>query len=148
MIALIQRVTKASVLIEKKGNSKIKNGYVILLGILKEDTENEVKKLAEKISVLRIMSDDQGKMNKSIIDSKGEILLVSQFTLCANLKGGRRPDFFPAEEPKKAERLYNLFIKKLMDTTLRVKSGQFAAYMQVKLVNDGPVTFILNSKLI
>ena len=146
MIALIQRVTKASVLIEKKVNSKIKNGYVILLGILKEDTENEVKKLAEKISVLRIMSDDQGKMNKSIIDTKGEILVVSQFTLCANLKGGRRPDFFPAEEPKKAERLYNLFIKKLMDTKLRVKSGQFAAYMQVKLVNDGPVTFIIDTK--
>ena len=148
MIALIQRVTKASVLIEKKVCSKIKNGYLIFLGVFKEDNEKDIHKLVDKIVNLRIMSDDQGKMNKSIIDTKGEILVVSQFTLCANLKGGRRPDFFPAEEPKKAERLYNLFIKKLMDTTLRVKSGQFAAYMQVKLVNDGPVTFILNSKLI
>jgi D-tyrosyl-tRNA(Tyr) deacylase len=146
MIATIQRVTETKVMINDKTYSEISNGYLILLGIYKEDSEFDIDKLVEKIINLRVMADEEGKMNKSIIDTKGEIMVVSQFTLCANLKGGRRPDFFPAMPPVEAEKLYNLFIKKLKAHNLQIKSGQFAAHMKIELTNDGPVTFILDSK--
>jgi D-tyrosyl-tRNA(Tyr) deacylase len=146
MITVIQRVKKAKVIIDNKIYSEIKNGYLILLGIFEEDTEKEIDKLIEKIINLRIMADENNKMNKSILETKNEIMVVSQFTLCANLKGGRRPDFFPAKEPEEAEKFYNLFIEKFKSHNLSIKSGQFAAYMEVELVNDGPVTFILDSK--
>lgn len=146
MIALIQKVIQARVLIQKKEYSSIDQGYVIFLGVFKEDNEKDIMKLVNKIVRLRIMPDDQRKMNKSIIDSMGEILLVSQFTLCANLKGGRRPDFFPAKEPKEAEKLYNIFAGRLKQKGISIKTGQFAAYMEVQIFNDGPVTFILDSK--
>jgi len=145
MIALIQRVESAQVHILDKLYSEIKYGYLIFLGVAKSDSETDIEKLVDKIANLRIMPDNQGKMNKSIIENKGEILVVSQFTLNGNLKGGRRPDFFPAMEPIKAEKLYDIFIEKLKDRKIIVKSGQFAAYMKVSLLNDGPVTFILNS---
>lgn len=148
MITIIQRVTKAKVLINDKEYSSIKQGSVILLGIFKEDVESDIDKLVDKIINLRIMPDENGKMNKSIIDTKGEILLVSQFTLCTNLKGGRRPDFFPAKEPKEAERLYDLFTEKLKQKGIPVKTGRFAAYMEVRIFNSGPVTIILDSKKI
>jgi len=146
MITVLQRVNKAKVIIENKLYSEINSGYLIFLGIFKEDSENDANKLVEKIINLRIMSDDQGKMNKSITEIGSEIMVVSQFTLCANLKGGRRPDFFPAMQPKEAEKLYNIFIKKLKTKNVRVKSGHFAAHMKIELTNDGPVTFILDSK--
>ncbi|MBI4225619.1 D-tyrosyl-tRNA(Tyr) deacylase [Candidatus Roizmanbacteria bacterium] len=146
MIALIQRVTKGSVFINSQQFSAINKGYVVLLGIYKDDAENDVAKLVEKISTIRIMSDEQGKMNKSILDTKAEILLISQFTLCADVTGGRRPSFINAKEPKEAERLYNLFSKKLKEKNIPVKTGKFAAYMQVQIFNDGPVTIILDSK--
>lgn len=145
MIALIQRVTSASVSINNKLYSLINNGYLILIGIYGADTDIDSKKLADKVLNLRIMPDYQGKMNKSIIEVKGEILIVSQFTLCANLKGGRRPDFFPAKKPDEAKMLYDQFILNLKKSGLVIKSGEFAAYMQVSLVNDGPVTFIIDS---
>ena len=146
MIALIQRVTKASVSINKQQYSAINNGYVILLGIFKDDTEKEAEKLVDKICNLRIMSDEQGKMNKSILDTKDEILLVSQFTLCADVKDGRRPSFIDAKEPKEAEKLYILFARQLEKKGIPTKTGKFAAYMEVQIFNDGPVTFILDSK--
>lgn len=146
MISLIQRVSKASVSIENKVYSLINHGYVILLGIFKDDTDQDVDKLAEKISTLRIMSDEKGKMNKSILDCKGEILLVSQFTLCADVKGGRRPSFINAMEPKEAEKLYNLLAQKLKAKNVTVRTGKFATYMEVAIFNDGPVTLILDSK--
>lgn len=148
MIALIQRVTQAAVFINKKQYSSINKGYIIFLGIFKEDAVLEIDKLVDKIVNLRIMSDENGKMNKSIIDTKDELLVVSQFTLCANLKDGRRPDFFPAKEPKDAERLYNIFTEKLKQKGVPVKTGKFAAYMEVQIFNSGPVTFILDSKKI
>ena len=146
MIALIQRVSQAKVSIDKKVYSQIGQGYVILLGIFKEDTEKDVDKLAEKISTIRIMPDAKGKIDKSILDSKEEILLVSQFTLCADVRGGRRPSFINAKEPKEAERLYLLLAKKLEEKHIPVKTGKFAAYMQVQILNDGPVTIILDTK--
>lgn len=148
MIFLLQRVTGAKVIINNKIYSEIKQGYVILLGIFQEDNENDVIKSIEKIVNLRVMADKNGKMNRSILDTKGEILVVSQFTLCANLKGGRRPDFFPAKKPDQAEKLYDLFIQKLKEKNITVKSGLFAAYMNVKIFNDGPVTIIIDSKKI
>lgn len=146
MIAIIQRVKSANVKIDNKIYSSIRCGYLIFLGIFQQDTEKDIPKLTDKILHLRIMADEKGKMNKSILETKGEILVVSQFTLCANLKGGRRPDFFPALEPKKAKILYNTYINSLQKSGLTVKSGQFGAYMNIELINDGPVTFIIDSQ--
>ena len=148
MVALIQRVTKAKVMIKNQVYSQTNHGYVIFLGIYKDDTEKDIEILVEKTVNLRIMSDGQKKMNRSILEIGGEILVVSQFTLCANLKGGRRPDFFPAKEAKEAEKLYELFIKKLREKNISVKTGQFGAYMEVQLINDGPVTIIIDSQKI
>ena len=148
MIALIQRVKKAKVQINKRIYSEISKGYTILLGILKDDTEEDVKKLARKIANLRIMSDNQGKMNLDIKQAKGEILLVSQFTLAADLSKGRRPSFIKAKKPDEALKLYKLFIKELENQNIPVKTGKFGTYMQVHIQNDGPVTIIVDSKLI
>lgn len=146
MIAVVQRVDKASVTIGGESYSQINKGILILLGIVKKDSLEDVKKLSEKIINLRIMTDDDKKMNRSIVDVSGEIMVVSQFTLAANLKSGRRPDFFPAMEPKTAKSLYDKFIKILKDQGTSVKTGLFSAYMKIELINDGPVTFILNSR--
>lgn len=146
MIALIQRVDKATVTVDSKIISKIGKGYLVFLGVAREDVMQDAEKLTEKISNLRIMADSKNKMNRSIMEEKGEILVVSQFTLSANLKGGRRPDFYPAMEPKGAEKLYQYFTRLLAAKGFPVKTGQFSAYMKIELVNDGPVTFILNSK--
>lgn len=146
MIAVVQRVDKASVSINNKLYSEIKKGYLIFLGVVKNDSKFDGDKLAEKIANLRIMPDDNNKMNESIIKTKGEVLVVSQFTLAANLKDGRRPDFFPAMEQTVAERLYLKFSDRLIDYGLAVKTGLFSAYMKIELVNDGPVTFIIDSK--
>jgi D-tyrosyl-tRNA(Tyr) deacylase len=148
MIAVIQRVDKASVTIDNKLYSEIEKGILVFLGVIKEDAEPDGDILAKKIANLRIMVDESRKMNKSVIETKGEILVVSQFTLAANLKGGRRPDFFTAMEPKKAENLYVKFIDLLKGHGLTVKTGLFSAYMKIESVNDGPVTFILNSKVL
>jgi D-aminoacyl-tRNA deacylase len=148
MIALVQRVKSATITIDNKLYSSINYGYLIFLGIFQKDTEKDIAKLSDKILNLRIMADENGKMNKSILEIKGEILVVSQFTLCANLKGGRRPDFFPAKKPDEAEQHYELFIQELKKSGLIIRSGQFAAYMEINLINDGPVTFIANSYLL
>lgn len=145
MIALLQRVKQASVLIGSKTHSSIGEGYLLFLGIAKDDSESDAQALAQKIANLRIMPDDEGKMNRSIKEVKGQILVISQFTLCANMKGGRRPDFFYAMEPEKAELLYKYMIKLLSNLCENVKSGVFGAKMEVVLTNDGPVTFILDS---
>ncbi len=146
MIVLIQRVRKGKVSVQKKIFSEIDKGYVILLGIFAEDTEKDVAKLVDKIINLRIMADEQNKMNKSILDTKAEILVVSQFTLAADLSAGRRPSFIKAKQPKEAEKLYKLFIAALMTKGIPVKTGQFGEYMEVTILNDGPVTIIVDSK--
>lgn len=148
MVALIQRVKKGKVLIDEKTFSEISKGFVILLGIFEEDTEEDVKKLTEKISTLRIMSDENDKMNRSIIDVKGEILVVSQFTLAADLTYGRRPSFIRAKKPEEAEKLYEQFVKNLQNKGIPVKTGKFGTYMTIELANDGPVTIIANSRKI
>ena len=146
MIALIQRVAKAQVEIKGETFSKISQGIVILLGAVKEDAESDVEKLVEKIVNLRIMKDRQGKMNLSILDAKGAILVVSQFTLAADLSGGRRPSFIKAKEPVEAKRLYEFFVAKIKERGVEVKTGKFGANMEVKITNEGPVTIIADSK--
>ena len=147
MRLLIQRVSSGSVSISGRQISKIGKGYVILLGVGKTDTEKEVKLLAEKTVNLRVMSDSQGKMNKSILDAGGEILVISQFTLYADTTGGRRPSFLPAAEPMTAQKLYLSFIGKLKQLGVKnVQKGRFGEYMSVEILNDGPVTILLNTE--
>ncbi len=143
MKAVIQRVKSASVTIENKEHSKIQNGLLILFGVEKGDTEDKLNWMAKKALELRIFADENNKMNKSIKDINGEILVVSQFTLAANCEKGTRPSFDNAEKPDTAMKLYEEFISKLKESNLTVKTGIFAAMMDVELCNDGPVTIIL-----
>lgn len=153
MKAVLQRVIEARVTVDEQIVGKIGKGYLIFLGVGRGDGEREVKLLAKKIVDLRVMSDlstgrqaSEGKFNKSIIDTSGEILVVSQFTLYADLSEGRRPAFFAAAESRRAEELYLRFIRELGEQGIKdVKAGKFGAYMQVELVNDGPVTIILDT---
>ncbi len=143
MKIVIQRVKSASVTIDGKLNSSINKGYLILFCACKGDSKKQAQWLASKISVLRCFSDENGKMNLSIQDVKGEILIVSQFTLAGDVKKGTRPSFDNAMNPVEAKELYEYFISKVKETNSIVKTGVFAAHMEVTLVNDGPVTFIV-----
>lgn len=147
MRAVIQRVLNASVTIDRKPKSEIENGLLILLGIEEADTQEDVDWLAGKISRLRVFDDEQGVMNLSVQEAGGEVLIISQFTLHASTKKGNRPSYIKAARPDKAIQLYESFIK-VMDSTLEKpsKTGEFGAEMQVSLVNDGPVTIIIDTK--
>lgn len=142
MKVVLQRVKNASVTIEGKLYSEINKGFLILFGVEKEDTIQSAQWLAEKVLKLRVFEDENGKMNRSILDENGEILVVSQFTLAGNCKKGTRPSFDNAELPQKAKKLYEDFCEILSDKII-VKTGVFGAMMDVSLINDGPVTFIL-----
>lgn len=143
MKALIQRVKNASVTIEDKLFSEIGNGLLVFLGVEKTDEDVNVEKLAQKVANLRVFEDENEKMNLSILDVAGEILVVSQFTLCGDCKKGTRPSFDKAAAPEMATRLYEDFVKYLENSGLSVKTGKFRAMMDIQLVNDGPVTFLL-----
>lgn len=144
MKAVIQRVKKASVTIDNELFSSIEAGMLILFCVEKGDTQECLDWFVNKILSLRFFEDEDGKMNKSIADVNGEILVVSQFTLAADCKKGTRPSFDNAEKPDVAKNMYEQFVKRLEQTKLKVKTGVFAAMMDVSLVNDGPVTFVLN----
>jgi D-tyrosyl-tRNA(Tyr) deacylase len=146
MRAVIQRVNSASVTVDGKVTGKINKGLVIFLGVVKEDTSAQAEYLAKKIIELRIFSDQNRKMNLSAEEIKPEILVVSQFTLCADLDRGRRPSFDCAADLGLAEQLYLEFIQHLKNAGLKVEQGIFKAYMTVHIENDGPVTFILDTK--
>ena len=143
MKAVIQRVENASVTIGEKIIAKIDMGMLILLGISVDDDDKSIAWLTKKIANLRIFGDENGKMNRSIKDVNGNILLVSQFTLYANTQRGNRPDFLQAAKPDKAIPLYEKFIESLKSYDIDVKTGVFGADMKVSLINDGPVTIIL-----
>ncbi len=145
MITVVQRVLKSSVEVDGKIISEIGQGLNILLGVVKGDTEGDIKKMVNKIANLRIFEDEKGKMNLSLIDIKGEALIISQFTLAGNVKKGRRPSFDDAENPERAKELYDKFCIEFSKYA-PVKKGIFAADMKVMILNDGPVTFIINSK--
>lgn len=143
MKAVIQRVKSASVTIDGKVYSQIKEGCLVLLGIDKSDRTENADKIAEKLVNLRIFEDEQGKMSKSVKDIEGELLVVSQFTICADLKKGNRPSFDNAMPPEEAENLYEYTVSKIKTFDVPVKTGVFGAHMKVNLLNNGPVTFIL-----
>ena len=146
MRVVLQRVTQSQVDIYNKTVGKISNGFLVLLGVGQGDTEAHVDKLIEKIIKLRVFEDEDGKMNKDIVQVGGEMLVVSQFTLYANCKKGNRPSFVDAAPPDEANRLYEYFVDEAKKQGVEVQTGQFAAYMKVSLVNDGPVTIILDSR--
>lgn len=146
MKAVIQRVTRASVHVEGKTVGRIESGLLVLLGVAKGDEETDGRYLAEKIRALRIFSDGRGKMNRSLADIGGSVLLVSQFTLLGRAVNGRRPSFDEAAPPDEAKRLYEQVAADLREQGIPVETGVFAAHMQVELLNDGPVTFVLDSR--
>jgi D-tyrosyl-tRNA(Tyr) deacylase len=146
MKAVLQRVTRASVAVDGHTVGRIRSGLLVFLGVAKGDTVHDVEYMAEKIHGLRIFADAQGKMNRSIADSRGAVLLVSQFTLLGETARGRRPDFGEAAAPEEAKMLYEHLAGALRNKGLLVETGQFGAAMQVDLVNDGPVTFLLESR--
>tara|TARA_B100000902_G_C27299811_1_gene912123 strand:- start:61 stop:513 length:453 start_codon:yes stop_codon:yes gene_type:complete len=148
MRAVIQRVSKASVNINQKEFSKINQGMLVLIGVETEDTLEDVNWLANKILSLRIFSDKENRMNKSIIDIHGEILVVSQFTLHAKIKKGNRPSYIRSAKPEKAIILYNRFIESIsLEIGDKLASGNFGADMQISLTNNGPVTIFIDTKV-
>ena len=145
MRAVVQRVTDGSVTIEDRVRGKIGKGFVVLLGIHTDDTPEMVDFFADKIVNLRVFEDEAGKMNRSLLDAGGAILLVSQFTLYADCSHGRRPSFIEAARPEKAIPLYERMIERLRGYSSPVETGEFGADMQVRILNDGPVTIVLDS---
>ncbi len=146
MKALLQRVTEAEVTVQGSVIGAIGQGFVVLLGVADDDMEEDADYLAEKVASLRVFSDDQGKFNLSALQINGGLLVISQFTLMADTKRGRRPGFTSAARPDKAEALYNYFIMRVKATGLGVETGSFGAHMMVKIFNEGPVTLMLDSK--
>lgn len=146
MRAVVQRVAKGKVSVEGQVVGEIGKGYVILLGVQVDDTEKDAAYLADKVVNLRIFPDEDGKMNLSILDVGGSVLVVSQFTLLGDCRNGRRPSFIQAARPEIADDLYNSFVHFLRDSGLNVATGQFQTDMLVEIANDGPVTILLDSK--
>ena len=146
MRAVVQRVSESSVTVDGEVVGNIGPGLMVLLGVTHEDTEKEADYLVDKIINLRIFSDDAGKMNRSLRDTQGEMLVVSQFTLYGDCRKGRRPSFIQAADPDKGNALYEYFVKKVREIGVTTATGRFGAMMDVSLVNDGPVTLIVESK--
>jgi len=143
---LLQRVTRASVSVGGEVVGRIGQGLVVFVGVASGDTEKDAQYLAQKIVSLRIFSDEEGRFNLSALDIKGELLVVSQFTLLADTRKGRRPSFIEAAPPAQAEEIFERFVEQARATGLRVDTGRFQQYMQVEIHNDGPVTILLDSK--
>jgi len=148
MIAVLQRAKNASVRVDGEITGRIDAGLVILLGVCNQDSEKDADYLAGKISGLRIFEDETGKMNLSVKEVGGGALVISQFTLCGDWRKGRRPSFTGAAAPEIAERLYRYFMERLQREEVPVQSGIFGAMMEVQLINNGPVTFVLDSKTV
>ena len=146
MIAVIQTCLNSSVEVAGDTVGSIKNGLVIFLGILREDNLDDVEYLVKKIKTMRIFSDNEGKMNLSLKEVGGSVLIISQFTLCANISSGRRPSFTKAKSPDESKILYEKFILLFKKCGVNVQTGQFGKFMNVKIINNGPSTFIFNSR--
>ena len=148
MRCVVQRVTRASVTVDGEIVGAIENGYMVLVGAEEGDAEADVNYCAEKISGLRVFEDENDKMNLSVQDVGGSVLLVSQFTLLADARHGRRPSFIRAARPEVAEPLFEMLCRKVADRGIHVETGRFRTHMEVSLINDGPVTILLDSKKI
>ena len=148
MKAVIQRVSSAKVEVEGEQIGSCGRGLLVLLGVAQGDTEADLERMLQKMVKLRIFEDENGKMNRSVQDVDGEMLVVSQFTLLANYKHGNRPDYMGAAAPAEAERLYELFVERASAHVRHVGHGRFGADMQVSLVNDGPVTIVMDSDVL
>lgn len=146
MRAVVQRVTSSSVIVDEKVIGSINKGFNVLLGICKDDTVEDLKYIKDKIINLRVFHDENDKMNLSILDIKGEILAISQFTLYGDCRKGRRPNFMEAMGGDEAKGLYDMFIEMLKESGLNIETGEFGADMKVEIHNDGPVTILLDSK--
>jgi D-tyrosyl-tRNA(Tyr) deacylase len=146
MRAVVQRVTRASVKVNGELTGKIAEGLLVLLGVAQEDAESDAEYLAEKITGLRIFEDEQGKMNRSVVDIGGAVLAVSQFTLFGDVRKGKRPSFDAAARPERAQTLYEYFVERIRALGLHCETGRFQQIMEVELVNQGPVTILLDSK--
>jgi len=144
--ALLQRVTRASVSVDGEVVGRIGQGLVVFVGVASGDTEKDAQYLVQKMVNLRIFSDEEGRFNLSALDTKGELLVVSQFTLLADTRKGRRPSFTEAAPPAQAKEMFERFVEQARATGLRVQTGRFQQYMQVEIHNDGPVTILLDSK--
>ncbi len=146
MIAVLQRVSRADVVVDAQTVGACREGLCVLLGVARGDTEADADALAAKIVGLRIFCDDDGKMNRSVVDIDGEMLVVSNFTLLASYKKGKRPDYMNAAAPDEADRLYRYFADRCREQVRRVECGVFGAHMELSLVNDGPVTIVMDSR--
>ena len=146
MRAVVQRVTQARVIVDARVAGEIHAGALILLGISRIDNPEAARSLAEKIANLRIFADDAGKMNRSLLETGGSALVVSQFTLYADTRGGRRPSYVQAAPPEEAKSLYEAFVESLGSLGVRVETGVFQEHMAIELINDGPVTILLDSE--
>jgi D-aminoacyl-tRNA deacylase len=145
MRAVVQRVSRAKVTINEWISGEIGHGLLVLLGVGHEDSESDATYLADKATGLRIFEDNDGKMNRSVLDVSGSVLVVSQFTLYGDVRRGKRPSFDAAAPPEQARRLYEFFVERIRATGLRCETGRFQEMMQVELVNEGPVTILLDS---
>ena len=146
MRAVLQRVARASVRVEGRTVGETGPGLVVLLGVARDDTEEDARYVAEKTVALRVFEDGEGRMNRSIVETGGGLLIVSQFTLYGDVRRGRRPSWFDAAPPELAERLYEFYVAEVGLSVARVAKGSFRAMMEVELVNDGPVTILLDSR--
>ncbi|MGI6192571.1 MAG: D-aminoacyl-tRNA deacylase [Christensenellales bacterium] len=146
MRAVVQRVTRAAVRSEGETSGQVGPGFVVLLGVEREDTDADAKYIAEKVAHLRVFEDAEGKMNLSLSETGGKVLLVSQFTLLGDARKGRRPSFSSAERPERADELYQVVKENLESLGIAVETGVFRTHMEVELVNDGPVTILLDSR--
>jgi len=145
MRAVVQRVKESSVSVADEIVGKIGKGLMVLLGVAREDTPKDADYLADKIVNLRIFEDENGKLNRSLLETRGEMLIVSQFTLLGDCRKGRRPSFMNAANPQKGEELYEYFVNAVAQKGIRVQTGRFRAMMDVALINDGPVTLIVEN---
>ena len=148
MVAVLQRVSRGNVAVGNKTVNEIGMGLVVLLGVFEGDEEKEAELLADKTVNLRIFNDAAGKMNRSLIEVGGEALVISQFTLCADYRKGRRPNFLRAAKPEKAENLYMRYVDRIKESGVNVKTGEFGAMMEVELINSGPVTITLDTEVL
>jgi len=146
MRAVVQRVSRAKVTVDDEITGEITTGLMVLLGVSEDDTQDDASYLAEKLVSLRIFPDDEGKMNRSLADIGGQMLIVSQFTLFGDCRKGRRPSFIKAARPELADSLYRIFVVEVQGHGIQTATGRFQAHMDVELVNDGPVTLLVDSR--